>query len=203
MRGSWKTSRTAGKTVYCAWAGRQSCVFYCLLKLLQRVYLLKTCCQHVYRELRSIRRVPPLHFLTFNTKHLPTCLTYIGWLYWRCRRSIRSRRSVTIQLQYACPIDRQQQLRPTGLLPSALRAADVSQQLRAPRSKYWRSAANAGSVTLRADGRDSIPSSRASTGISIGSGAVVGLTVVTSRQRDTDRSHYVKTSAAVGKAASS
>ena len=64
-----------------------------------------------------------------------------------------------------CPIDRQLQRRPVVLLPSALRAEDIDQQLRAPCCRSRRSAAEsliavyiaaivcsaAGSVTLRTD----------------------------------------------------
>jgi len=53
-----------------------------------------------------------------------------------------------------CPVDRQQQWRPAGLLLSALWTGDIDRQhqLRAPCCRRRCTAANAGSVMLRADG---------------------------------------------------
>jgi len=51
-----------------------------------------------------------------------------------------------------CPTDQQQQQRPVGLLLSALRTGDIDRQPRALCHRRRRSAANAGSVLLRADG---------------------------------------------------
>jgi len=56
-----------------------------------------------------------------------------------------------------CPVDRQQQRRPAGLLLSALRTGDIGRQLPAGTSAAYllqtRSEVNAGSATLTAGGR--------------------------------------------------
>jgi len=66
---------------------------------------------------------------------------------------------------YVCPINRQQQMRPAGLLLSALRAGDVDRRLPASTTRSTcrralqhgtaarRSAANEGSVVLAAERR--------------------------------------------------
>jgi len=70
---------------------------------------------------------------------------------------------VTVERPSVCPsvflVDRQQQRRAAGLLLSALQAGDryrstAAGALRAPCSRHRRSAVNAGSVTLTADGGD-------------------------------------------------
>jgi len=73
---------------------------------------------------------------------------------------MRSRVYVTVGCPSVCPIDRYQQRRPAGLLLSAVQTGDQTIAAGAVlqsgiQFRRWHSAANAGIVTLRADGRDS------------------------------------------------
>jgi len=71
-----------------------------------------------------------------------------SFLFWPTRYVTVECPSVSLSV---CPIDRQQQRRPAGLLLNALWAGYIDRALQAPCCSSQRSAANAGSVTLTAD----------------------------------------------------
>ena len=92
--------------------------------------------------------------------HSNYCLCYNVYqfpeshIYWYCSNSMWNRIHATVERLSVCPIDRQQQRRPVGLLLSAGIAA-VNQWLQALCCRCQRSGTNAGSVMLTADGGDS------------------------------------------------